>query len=256
MDEQLDNNNEELKENNENLITDDLSEVSRGGLNRLIRGLLITISILALLLFLFCVPVYIAPALQTSWGTNRSICPPDSSLLKNKTIRKQTAKIEADINRLDKRLSAMVPTSSYIVINTVDNKFFLYKNRTLVRSGRASTGKNSLLITPDGKKKYLFKTPRGCHEVKYKQTNPVWTKPDWAFIEEGLPIPKAGDPSRYDSYSLGDYALHLGDGYMIHGTIYKRLLGMPVTHGCIRLNDDDLEVVYKTLNPGSKVYIY
>ena len=40
---------------------------------------------------------------------------------------------------------------------------------------------------------------------------------------------------------LGDYALALGDGYLIHGTIYKRFLGMPVTHGCVRLNDEDLE---------------
>jgi lipoprotein-anchoring transpeptidase ErfK/SrfK len=31
---------------------------------------------------------------------------------------------------------------------------------------------------------------------------------------------------------------------------------MPVTHGCIRLNDDDLAVIYKTLDFGSKVYIY
>ena len=55
---------------------------------------------------------------------------------------------------------------------------------------------------------------------------------------------------------LGDYALDLVDGYMIHGTIYKRLMGMPVTHGCVRLGDDDLVIVYNTLNIGSKVYIF
>jgi lipoprotein-anchoring transpeptidase ErfK/SrfK len=55
---------------------------------------------------------------------------------------------------------------------------------------------------------------------------------------------------------LGDYALSLGDGYLIHGTLYKRLLGMPVTHGCIRLNDDDLEKVYRTLDYNSKVIIF
>ena len=55
---------------------------------------------------------------------------------------------------------------------------------------------------------------------------------------------------------LGDYKLDLVDGYMIHGTIYKRLMGMPVTHGCIRLYDEDLEAVYNTLSIGSKVYIF
>jgi lipoprotein-anchoring transpeptidase ErfK/SrfK len=55
---------------------------------------------------------------------------------------------------------------------------------------------------------------------------------------------------------LGDYALILGKGYMIHGTLYQRLIGSPVTHGCVRLLDDDLEAVYKTLPIGSKVFIY
>ena len=50
--------------------------------------------------------------------------------------------------------------------------------------------------------------------------------------------------------------MDLGDSYMIHGTIYKRFLGMPVTHGCVRLNDEDLEVVYNTVSVGSKVYIF
>jgi L,D-transpeptidase ErfK/SrfK len=31
---------------------------------------------------------------------------------------------------------------------------------------------------------------------------------------------------------------------------------MPVTHGCVRLNDEDLKVIYNTLSIGSKVYIF
>ena len=92
--------------------------------------------------------------------------------------------------------------------------------------------------------------------MKGKITNPVWRRPDWAFIEEGLAVPSATHPSRYEYGVLGDYALSLGDGYLIHGTLYKRFLGMPVTHGCIRMNDEDLEATFKTLNVGSRVYIY
>jgi L,D-transpeptidase YbiS len=33
-------------------------------------------------------------------------------------------------------------------------------------------------------------------------------------------------------------------------------MGQNVTHGCIRLGDEDLEIVYNTLQIGSKVYIY
>ena len=102
----------------------------------------------------------------------------------------------------------------------------------------------------------MFETPKGALSIKGKITDPVWRKPDWAFVEEGLPIPVADDPSRYEYGVLGDYALALGHGYLIHGTLYKRFLGQPVTHGCIRMNDEDLEAVYKTLPIGAKVFIY
>jgi len=93
-------------------------------------------------------------------------------------------------------------------------------------------------------------------KVLNKVKDPVWKKPDWAFIEEGLKVPSANHPSRFEYGSLGDYALYLGQGYLIHGTLYKRYLGMPVTHGCVRMGDEDLEVVFKSLKIGSKVYIY
>ena len=38
---------------------------------------------------------------------------------------------------------------------------------------------------------------------------------------------------------MGDYALGIGSGYFIHGTLYKRLLGRNVSHGCVRLGDED-----------------
>ena len=102
----------------------------------------------------------------------------------------------------------------------------------------------------------MFKTPKGEFKIRGKVTSPVWKKPDWAFVEEGLPVPSSNHHSRFESGVLGDYALNLGDGYMIHGTLYQRFLGLPVTHGCIRLNDENLELVYKSLLVGSKVYIY
>ena len=69
-------------------------------------------------------------------------------------------------------------------------------------------------------------------------------------------MPLKGSPDRYEYGTLGDYALSLGKGYLIHGTLYQRFLGLPVTHGCIRLGDEDLAEVYKNLNVGSKVFIY
>ncbi len=162
---------------------------------------------------------------------------------------------EKKITGYNKQLLQLIPKTPYLIINTTDNEFDLYSGDQLLRKGRCSTGKNTILKKSD-QKKWVFKTPRGAMKVRGKITSPVWVKPDWAFVEEGLPVPSARHPSRYEAGSLGDYALSLGDGYMIHGTLYKRLLGMPVTHGCVRMNDEDLEFVYNTLSIGSKVYIY
>jgi L,D-transpeptidase YbiS len=83
----------------------------------------------------------------------------------------------------------------------------------------------------------------------------VWRKPDWAFVEEGRPVP--ADPrERLEYGTLGEYALDLGDGYMIHGTLYEKLLGRSVSHGCVRLGRDALRQVYAATRVGSPVYVF
>ncbi len=164
-------------------------------------------------------------------------------------------KLGDELKTAQKKWDKMAPSGSYIIINTTENRFMLYDKNGLVREGLCSTG-SYIKLEKDDKKAWLFHTPKGVRKVLGKKKDPVWKKPDWAFIEEGLPVPPANDPSRYEYGSLGDYALTLGDGYMIHGTLYQRFLGQAVTHGCVRLNDEDLEVVFNTLSIGSKVYIY
>ncbi|MBP6977350.1 MAG: L,D-transpeptidase [Bacteroidales bacterium] len=170
-------------------------------------------------------------------------------------LEKAVASIENSIAKLQKQLDKFTPAAAYLTINTNENEFALYLKKKLVRQGLCSTGKYVMLEAGE-KQKWIFKTPRGVRKVLNKQTAPVWTKPDWAYIEEGLPIPPVNHPSRYDAYALGEYKLDLGNGYMVHGTLYQRLLGKPVTHGCVRMGDEDLEEVYKTMSAGSKVYIY
>ncbi|MCX5914317.1 MAG: L,D-transpeptidase, partial [Deltaproteobacteria bacterium] len=60
---------------------------------------------------------------------------------------------------------------------------------------------------------------------------------------------------RVEPGMLGDYALGFGDGYFIHGTLYTRLLGKNITHGCIRVGDRDLKTLYQSAPLGTKVFI-
>jgi L,D-transpeptidase YbiS len=170
-------------------------------------------------------------------------------------ITTYSATLDKDLAAIRKKLSVFQPKGPYLIINTSANEFRLLENDKVLREGMCSTGSYTVLQAGE-KKQWIFKTPRGMFKILNKVTDPVWKKPDWAFVEEGLPIPSANHPSRYEYGVLGDYSMILGDGYMIHGTLYKRFLGMPVTHGCVRMGDDDLEVVFKTLPIGSKVYIY
>ncbi|MBU1013556.1 MAG: L,D-transpeptidase [Bacteroidetes bacterium] len=178
---------------------------------------------------------------------------PDKTLAKEQDKLKES--LIKDLAQLEKRMNTFTPIHPYIIINTTENKFYIYKGSKLLKEGKCSTGSYINLIG-DNNKSWIFKTPRGERKILRKTKAPVWKKPDWAFIEEGIPVPSMSHSSRFEYNVLGDYSLALGDGYLIHGTIYKRQLGMPVTHGCVRLNDDDLEFVYKTLQIGSRVFIY
>lgn len=158
--------------------------------------------------------------------------------------------------KITQRLAALAPEGIYVLVDTYNNRLRVYKNGELLREAVCSTGSGTILKDPEKGREWIFDTPRGERSVQRKVKNPVWVKPDWAFIEEGFQPPKKDSPDRYDDFSLGDYGLYLGDGYIIHGTVFQSLLGQRVTHGCIRLGDQDLEYVYKTVPLGAKVYLF
>lgn len=227
-----------------------------GTIFNIFRGIFLLIVSVIFILAVFLFIVYAAPSIAEISHHGRSVSSDTSELRKDQLYKKQVGLLTKDIQKLSTKYNSYTSGQSYIVVNTTDNRFSLFTNKNLIREGSCSTGSYIMLQASTGNKKWIFKTPRGKYWIHNKKTNPVWKRPDWSFVEEGAKIPSANDDSRYEYGVLGDYALTLGDGYMIHGTIYKRFLGMPVTHGCVRLNDDDLKVVYNTLNIGSKVYIF
>lgn len=156
---------------------------------------------------------------------------------------------------LKKKLQGFYPRGFYIVIDTASNVLYLKKGEEIVRRAVVSCGSGSILEEPGGRRVWIFDTPRGEFFVKSKIRDPDWIRPDWAFIEEGKEIPRRFE-ERVESGVLGDYALGFGDSYFIHGTLYTRLLGRNVTHGCVRVGDEDLEFVYKTVPLGTKIFIF
>lgn len=164
--------------------------------------------------------------------------------------------VEKRAARAESELGKLAPRGPYIVIDTYRNRLLLLEDGKVLRSAVCSTGTGRVLRDPRNGREWVFDTPLGERVIQNKRKDPPWAKPDWAFIEEGYKPPPPGSPERWDTVSLGDFGLYMGDGYIIHGTLFKSLLGRRVTHGCVRLGDEDLEFVYKHAPIGTRVYLY
>src|SRR5437763_5852641 len=81
--------------------------------------------------------------------------------------------------------------------------------------------------------------------------------PDGKLIVAGdaLVIPPVNTKQRHFKGVLGNYRIELGDGYGIHGTDQPEKLGQSVSHGCVRLGDEDIARLYAMTNVGDTVII-
>jgi len=171
-----------------------------------------------------------------------------------KTMPKAKARVLTSAPR--NPMQALAPQGIYVVVDTAQNKVYVREGEKILYTAVASTGSGASLQDPRNPAKgWVFETPRGVYGIINKIKNPAWVKPDWAFIEEGESIP-AKSQDRVETGVLGDYALGFGNGYFIHGTLYTRLLGTNVTHGCIRLGDKDLEYLYRHVPTGATLIIF
>lgn len=90
--------------------------------------------------------------------------------------------------------------------------------------------------------------------VKGKRALPTWTptpgeRKDYA--RKGVSLP-AVFPSGPDN-PMGLYALYVGKLFAIHGTNADFGVGLRVSHGCIRLRDDDIHYLYDSVPVGTPV---
>jgi L,D-transpeptidase ErfK/SrfK len=154
-----------------------------------------------------------------------------------------------------KRQFRLQPGKPYIVIDRYCNRIYLRTTDSIMLEAMCSTGSGGILVDSATGRRWKFDTPGGVFTVDSKLENPWWRKPDWAYIEEDKPIPRNED-DRMDSEMMGNYAIGFGNGYFIHGTIYERLVGVAVTHGCVRMSAGDLRKLYDKVEIGTRVYIF
>lgn len=104
-----------------------------------------------------------------------------------------------------------------------------------------------------------WRTPLGMTRVINKQKDPSWTPPASIKREhaaKGDPLPDVVPPG--PDNPLGKYAMRLGvQGYLIHGTDAAKAdgIGMRVTHGCMRMYNEDVAKLFPLVPIGAPVYL-
>ena len=102
-----------------------------------------------------------------------------------------------------------------------------------------------------------WSTPLGETYVSARVTDPTWTPTESLHAEalsDGRTLPTSVPPG--PDNPLGKYALRLGlPSYLIHGTNRPYGIGMRVTHGCIRMYPEDIEVLFPQVKVGTRVEI-
>jgi L,D-transpeptidase YbiS len=171
------------------------------------------------------------------------------------TLRQEAVRLEEENKGLRKILAEQEDGELYVVVDTESNRLTLRQGDAVVYNAVCGTGSRQFIEAETGTN-WFFETPMGSFTVLGKERNPVWIRPDWSYVEENMPVPPLHDPDRLVRGVLGKYALLLGNGYKIHGTQWTKLLGTHFTHGCVSLGDNDLEIVYKSVKIGTKVYLF
>jgi len=169
-------------------------------------------------------------------------------------LRPEIEALNSSVQQLAEQFATAFTNELYVVVNPSGNRLSLRRGQNVLLDAAISTGRNDTMTYL--KRKWVFQTPRGIMSVIRKKKDPVWIKPDWAFLEKGESIPPWSSPLRREKGVLGAFMLDLGGGVMIHGTPQENLLGRSVTHGCIRVGFEDLKVLFDSVQVGTRVFIF
>ncbi|QYJ79534.1 L,D-transpeptidase family protein [Shewanella acanthi] len=131
-----------------------------------------------------------------------------------------------------------------IVVNIAEMRLYYYPK-----------GKKTVEVLPIGIGEVGKDTPENwITSVQRKKANPTWTptantRKEYAARGETLPAVWPAGPDN----PMGLYALYIGNLYAIHGTNASFGIGLRVSHGCVRLRNDDIKHLFESVPVGTRV---
>jgi lipoprotein-anchoring transpeptidase ErfK/SrfK len=123
-----------------------------------------------------------------------------------------------------------------VVVNLGQRKLRLIQDGRVAKTYRVAIGTSA------------HPTPTGKYEIIDKQVDPAWFPPDspWAA---GLGVVPPGPGNPLGTRWIGTSAPAIG----IHGTYASYSIGTAASHGCIRMNIDEVEELFEEVSLGSSV---
>lgn len=132
--------------------------------------------------------------------------------------------------------SSIKQTDTHIVVQLNARKVDVYYKGEVVKEYLIAIGQAE------------WETPEGIFSVKQKQEYPTWQHPITGEIV------KAGKDNPLGSRWIGFWSGREGEiGF--HGTNEESLIGEAISHGCIRMLNEDIEDLYTYVDIGTMVTV-
>ncbi len=128
------------------------------------------------------------------------------------------------------------PNQTQIVVDLGDRRVYVYRRTSVIASYPIAVGKKG------------WETPTGSFQVLNKQSNPPWRHPITGRVFPAGPDSPLGD--RWIGF-WSDGRNQIG----FHGTPEVELVGSAISHGCLRMRNSDIRLLYKQTKMGTPVIV-
>ncbi|MEO1433246.1 MAG: L,D-transpeptidase [Cyanobacteria bacterium J06632_19] len=123
-----------------------------------------------------------------------------------------------------------------LVVDLSDRRVYMYRQNTVIASYPIGVGKKG------------WETPLGNFEVMHMQQFPAWQHPITGKVFAPGPNSPLGE--RWIGF-WSDGHNEIG----FHGTPDSELVGSPVSHGCLRMRNPDVRLLYEQISLGVPVQV-
>lgn len=136
----------------------------------------------------------------------------------------------------DSSRNSLVSNGPHLVVDLSDRKVYFYYDNKLQTTYAIAVGQPG------------WETPTGAFTVENMQVNPTWQHPITGEIIPPGPNNPLG--SRWIGFT-SNKNLEIG----FHGTDQTNLLGQAVSHGCVRMRNQDIQAIYAQISVGTPVSV-